>query len=131
MTFTVDNQKYVCDKVEETSGRYYVWQGGAIIMSLANIAPDLIETEGGEVEHVPTPLEQARAELEEQTARLQELGREYIEALADDEAKRARLERIESLVKGLGDGLTLTKLVQFVKDLKAIIAEVDNGEDQL
>lgn len=131
MTFTVDNQKYVCDKVEETGGRYYVWQGGAIIMSLANIAPDLIETEGGEVEHVPTPLEQARAELEEKTARLQELGREYVETLADDEAKRARLERIESLVKGLGDGLTLTKLVQFVKDLKAIIAEVGNGEDQL
>jgi len=138
MTFTVDNQKYVCDKVEETGGRYYVWQGGAIIMSLANIAPDLIETEGGEVEHVPTPLEKARADLAEKTeelqakaVELQELGREYIEVLADDEAKRARLERIDGLIKGLGESLSLSKLIQFVKDLKVIIAEAGNGEDQL
>ena len=105
-------------------------------MSLANIAAETIETEGGDVEHVPTPLEQARADLEERTeelqakvAELQELSREYIEVLADDEAKRARLERIEELIKNLGEAMTLSKLIQFVKDLKAIIAEAGNGED--
>ena len=144
MVIKIGNRTIVCDEVKEESGRYYVWQGGKMIMSLANISAETIETEGGEVEHVPTPLEQARADLAERTAELQakaaelqELSREYVEVLADDEAKRARLERIETLINGLGEVPTLSKLIQFVKDLKAIIAEtgqeseVTNGEDQL
>lgn len=131
MVIKIGNRTIVCDEVKEESGKYYVWQGGKMIMSLANIDPGIVQTEGGEVEHVPTPLEKARADLAERTAELQakvlelqDLGREYIEVLADDEAKRARLERIEGLIKSLGEVMTLSKLIQFVKDLKAIIAEV-------
>lgn len=135
MVIKIGNRTIVCDEVKEESGRYYVWQGGKMIMSLANIDPGIVQTEDGEVEHVPTPLEQARADLEARTAELQakvlelqDLGREYIEVLADDEAKRARLERIEGLIQNLGEVMTLSKLIQFIKDLKVIIGEVTNGE---
>lgn len=142
MKIKIGERVVVCDEVKEEGGRYYVWQGGMIVMSLANIDPGIIATEDGEVEHVPTPLEKARADLAEKTeelqakaAELQELSREYIEVLADDEAKRARLDRIETLIKSLGEVPTLSKLIQFVKDLKDIIAEtgqeseITNGEN--
>ena len=121
-----------CDRCIEEDGRFTLYSGGEPVRSVANIPRDTeVISEDGEIEHVPSPLERARAELEEKTTRLQELGREYIEVLADDEAKRARLERIDGLIKGLGESLSLSKLIQFVKDLKVIIAEAGNGEDQL
>lgn len=142
MKIKYGNVEIVCDRVTETDGKLSIWQDGMVIREISNIPPSIdYKAIDGVIEHVLTPYEEAledindlQADLAEKVEQYNTIMREYIEVLADDEAKRSRLERIESLIQGLGDGMTLTKLVQFVKDLKAIIAEtveVNNGEDQL
>ena len=142
MKIKYGNVEIVCDRVTETDGKLSIWQDGMVVREISNIPPS-IEDEAidGVIEHILTPYEEAledindlQADLAEKVEQYNTMMRESIEVLADDEAKRSRLERIESLINGLGDGMTLTKLIQFVKDLKAIIAEtieVNNGEDQL
>lgn len=142
MKIKYGNVEIVCDRVTETDGKLSIWQGGEVIREISNIPPSIdYKAIDGVIEHILTPYEEAledindlQADLAEKVEQYNTIMREYIEVLADDEAKRSRLERIESLIQGLGDGMTLTKLIQFVKDLKAIIAEtveVNNGEDQL
>lgn len=118
MVFKYGSAEIDCDRCTETSGRYMLWNGSTPIRVLASIPPNLeITVEGGEIEHVPTPLEAAEDEIND----LQ----------ADLAGAMARLAQVQDLLLSLGDGPTLTKLVQFVRDLKGIIAEAGNGEDQL
>lgn len=119
-----------CDRCVEDCGRYILYSGDEPVRSIANI-PDNIEiiAEDGEIEHIPTSLEKAQADLAKATERIKQDAAAYMELLADNEARQARLERIEGLIRNLGDSLTLTKLIQFVKDLKSIITEAGNGED--
>jgi len=142
MKIKYGNVEIVCDRVTETDGKLSIWQDGEVIREISNIPPSIdYKAIDGVIEHILTPYEEAledindlQADLAEKVEQYNTIMREYIEVLADDEAKRSRLERIESLIQGLGDGMTLTKLIQFVKNLKAIIAEtveVNNGEDQL
>lgn len=99
-----------CDNVTETDGRYTLYQFGAPIMSFANVPPSIeILAEDGEIEHVPTPLEAAEDEIND----LQ----------ADLAGAMSKLAQVRDLILNLGDGLTLTKLVQFVKDLREILAD--------
>lgn len=120
-----------CDSCTETDGKLTLYEGGVPIMTIANI-PDLSKVlpEDGIIEHILTPLEEAledvsdlQADLAQAAETIQGWRDSYMEVLADDEAKRARLERIEALVTDLGEGLTLTKLIKFVTDLKTIIEE--------
>ncbi len=123
MKIKIGDKIIVCDEVKEEGGRYYVWQGGMVIMSAANIDPAVVETEGGEIEHVPTPLEQAQADLAQKIADFREMQIEYMEVLADDEAKRARLERIRDLVNSIGETPSLSGLITFLRNLKEILTE--------
>lgn len=120
MTIKYGNIEISCDSCIETDGRLTLYKDGVPIRTLANI-PDLgkVESDGGEIEHSPSPLQKALEDLEEKKEELREL-------LADDEALRARLERIRALVAALGESMTLTKLIQFIKDLKEIL-EAQNG----
>lgn len=125
-----------CDSCTETDGKLTLYQGGVPYMEIANI-PDLgaVEAEDGAIEHTLTPLEAAlemaanlQEELAESADRLSEWQEAYTELLADDEAKRARLERIQALLDSLGDAWTLTGLIQFVRNLREILnGEEDNG----
>ena len=136
MTITIGEKKITCDECKEQDGRYYIYQGGVLIMSIANILPNMIEADGT-IEHVPTPLEEAEAEIEELHEENEEKAKEierwsldYMELLADDEAKRARLERIQGLLDALGDTWTLTGLIAFVRSLKDILlGGYGDGED--
>lgn len=130
-----------CDECTETDGVLKLYQGGQVILTIANI-PDLsaYEAEGGEIRHVLNPLEaaldtiddlqielaEAAEEIEAKVAQIEKWREDYLEILADDEAKRARLEQIESLLSALGDAWTLTGLIEFVRSLKAILGE-NNG----
>lgn len=119
MKIRYGNVEILCDKCIETDGIWTLYQGDIPFRQLANIPdPELVEAEDGEIEHTPSPLERARQEIEEKKAEIREL-------LADEEAMKARLERIQALVAALGESLTLTKLIQFIKDLKAILQELD------
>ena len=119
MKIRYGNVEILCDECIETDGIWTIYQGGVPIKQLANITdPEMVEAEDGEIEHSPSPLERAKAELEAKKEELREL-------LADEEAMKARLERIRTLLASLGESLTLTKLIQFVKDLKTILAELD------
>ena len=122
MVFHIGNRMIACDHVDEEDGRYYVYQGGNVIMSVANVDPTEVDVEDGEIEHVPTVLEKAVAEAAKWRS-------EYIEVLADDEAKRARLERIEALLDSIGDTFTLAGLIQFVRALREIVKENTGGSD--
>lgn len=138
MKINYNGRTILCDYCTETDGKLTLYQGGGPIMTIANI-PDLAAytAEDGEIEHVPTPLEAALEDINDLQADLaaaaDEIAAEaeqiaqwkadYMELLADDEAKRARLERVQALLDSLGDSWTLTGLIAFVRALRDILAE--------
>lgn len=144
MKINYGGKTIVCDYCKETDGKLTLYQFDTPIMTIANI-PDLsaYTAEDGIIEHVPTPLEAALEDIndlqadlaaaaEEIAAENEQLAQwkaDYMELLADDEAKRDRLDRIQELVDSLGTAFTLTGLIAFVKNLKSILSEDNNGED--
>ena len=138
MTVSYGRVLISCDRVTEQSGRYTLWDGPTPIRVLANVPKNLeITVEGGEIEHIPTPIEAAedaindlQADLAAAAASVETWQADYEELLADDEAKRSRLQRIDSLVASIGEAPSLAKLSAFLADLKDIINEIGgaNGE---
>ena len=142
MKINYNGRTIVCDYCTETNGSLTLYQGGGPIMTIANI-PDLAAytAEDGIIEHVPTPLEaaledindlqadlaQAAEDIKDKAAQLAQWKADYMELLADDEAKRARLERVQALLDSLGDSWTLTGLIAFVRALRDIL--VDDPEE--
>ena len=142
MKINYNGRTIVCDYCTETNGSLTLYQGGGPIMTIANI-PDLAAytAEDGIIEHVPTPLEaaledindlqadlaQAAEDIKDKAAQLAQWKADYMELLADDEAKRARLERVEALLDSLGDAWTLSGLIAFVRALRDIL--VDDPEE--
>lgn len=96
MKIRYGNVEILCDSCIETDGKWTLYQGGVPIKQISNIPdPEMIEVEGGEVEHEQTPFERLQAEHEE----------------------------IKALILGLGEAPTAAKLKTFLADLKDIIEE--------
>lgn len=145
MKINYNGRTILCDYCTETDGKLTLYQGGGPIMTIANI-PDLAAytAEDGEIEHVPTPLEaaledindlqadlaEAAEDIKDKVAQIAQWRQDYSELLADDEAQRARLDRIKALLDSLGDSWTLTGLIAFARNLREILSEVyDYGEN--
>lgn len=146
MKLKYGNLEIVCDRVTETDGMLSIWQGGEVIRQISNIPPNIeYRAIDGLIEHILTPFEEAleqindlqadlaaaAVEIAEKTEQIRQDALNYMELLADDEAKAARLERITSLLSGLGGVLTLSKLIEFVNGLREILSETGDtdGED--
>lgn len=121
-----------CERCTETGGKLTIYKDGEPSIEIANI-PDLgmVNAEDGVIEHILTPLEKAwedindlQADLAAKTEEAAQWYREYVDTLADDEAKRARLERISTLVQSIGETPSLTGLLTFLRSLKEILSEV-------
>lgn len=145
MKINYNGRTILCDCCTETDGKLTLYQGGGPIMTIANI-PNLADyiAEDGEIEHVPTPLEaaledindlqadlaEAAEDIKEKVAQIAQWRQDYSELLADDEAQRARLDRVKALLDSLGDSWTLTGLIAFARSLREILSEVyDYGEN--
>ena len=145
MKINYNGRTILCDYCTETDGKLTLYQFGEPFMTIANI-PDLAAytAEDGIIEHIPTPLEAAledindlqadlaaaAAEITAEAEQIAQWKADYMELLADDEAKRARLDRVKALLDGLGDSWTLTGLIAFARSLREILSEVNNdGEN--
>lgn len=73
MKIKYGNREILCDSCTETDGILSLYQGGVMIMQIANI-PDLTEYEAeeGVIEHILNPLEKALQDKETLQAMLNE-----------------------------------------------------------
>lgn len=138
MKIKYGNREIQCDSCTETDGKLSLYQGGVMIMQIANI-PDIekYETEEGEIEHIPSPLEKALQDV----ASLQTMLHEEAEALAEKVQELAnvsaalsdreeRLNAIKTALENIGAIPTLSSLTTFLTAVKAAIGEY-YGTNQL
>lgn len=71
MKVKIGRRELLCDSASEQGGKITLYQGGMAIMEIANVPDKMrIKTEGGRIEHVPSPLEAAEQRIEELTKAL-------------------------------------------------------------
>lgn len=120
-----------CDSATETDGMLSIYQGGLMIMQIANI-PDLsiFETEDGEIEHILNPLEQALQDKDTLQTMLNENAAVLAEKIQELSEKEAIIETIRDAVSNIGTIPTLSTLTTFLAAVKAALGDA-NGSNSL